>query len=71
MTNQQKYVELMAKSAILADRIMALHNENEELWEEMKAVATAFPETFYFRVDDQLLYRNYKDNTIEIRKFDK
>ena len=69
MTNQQKYVELLAKWKLLGVDIENIAKVRTELREEMSTIP--FPDSFYYRVVDQVLFRTYKDQVIQVRTFDK
>ena len=71
MTNQQKYSELLDKYCELEQTINAITNERTELRQDMAELAMTFPNSFYYKLEDRLLYRENKNYAIEVRTFDK
>lgn len=69
MTDPQKYAQLLEQHSVLGKQIDSLSMERQELRKQMDSID--LPNTFYYRLDDQLLYRDDNlRNTIRLRKFD-
>lgn len=71
MTNQQKYKELLEKYQELGFDVDRISKKRTELSLQMGTIARGFPDQFYFKVEDKLLYRANSSIAIAIRKFDK
>ena len=71
MTNQQKYVELMARMNQLGIRVDDLSAQRIEVRKEMEVIAKSFPKKFFYRVDTQVLFRTNATMTIELKEFTK
>ena len=71
MTNQQMYSELFQKYLVLGQEIDHMVDQRTELANQMEKIATAFPDTFYYRIDTHILYRDVKNKSIQLREFTK
>lgn len=69
MTNQQKYIELKEKHTELGQEIFDIETCRCDIRDQMELIANSFPDSFYYRVGDKLLFRIHE--VIELRKFDK
>lgn len=70
MIDQQKYAELQEQYMELGATIDEIDKERSQLYSQMVTAAKDFPDIFYFRVGDKLLYRDHKTNSIVLRTFD-
>ncbi len=71
MTDQEKYAELLQRHQELTARMQAVGTYRNDLRDQMDDLARSFPPSFYYRIDDNLLYRANKGRTIELIGFTK